>query len=125
MVSYEVSYEGSITMKILRTDKEWQDLLCVSQNQPVLVFKHSSVCPISARAYQEVASFLEEFTDVVSYMIVVQDTPDLKTQIADEMRVQHESPQVLFIYDKKVTAYQNHSDITNDWLVGEYKNYTT
>ncbi|MFD1363578.1 bacillithiol system redox-active protein YtxJ [Lentibacillus salinarum] len=86
-----------------------------SMEKPVLFFKHSTTCPISAGAFKEYNTYLESAgTDVDAFMVKVIETRELSNQIAEETDVKHESPQIFLIQDKEVLWHTSHSDITTD-----------
>ncbi len=67
------------------------DLLTQSEQEPVILFKHDFSCPISAAAHRQ----LERLPDPV-YLIDVSDQP-LSLGIADQIGVEHQSPQVIVL----------------------------
>ncbi|ALX49314.1 bacillithiol system redox-active protein YtxJ [Lentibacillus amyloliquefaciens] len=86
-----------------------------SMEKPVLLFKHSTTCPISAGAFEQYQSFLEKIGDELdAYMVKVIEDRAMSNQIAEETGVKHESPQVFLIQDEKVTWHTSHSKITTD-----------
>jgi len=80
-----------------------------SKERAVVVFKHSLTCPISARAYAEMAEFPGEVA-----LIEVQQARELSTEFARRLGVAHESPQVIVLRDGKVIWSASHFDITAD-----------
>lgn len=103
-------------MKIFNTIEEWNDILDQSNKEPVLVLKHSNTCPVSAKGYAEVEKFSKENPAVKVFVLIVQDALELKQQIAEEVDIVHESPQILFLKDRKVVYSANHHDITVEKL---------
>ncbi|SFE17969.1 bacillithiol system protein YtxJ [Lentibacillus persicus] len=86
-----------------------------SKDKPVLLFKHSTTCPISAGAFEQYQRYLEEAGDEIdAYMVKVIEDRAVSNQIAEETGVKHESPQIFLIQDKKVTWHTSHSKITAD-----------
>lgn len=81
-----------------------------SAEHQVFILKHSNVCPVSARAKEEVDKFAEGH-DV--YLVVVQEQRDLSSKLAEKLSVRHESPQFLRIEGGKATKVLNHGDIKN------------
>lgn len=67
------------------------DLLTQSQQEPVILFKHDFTCPISAAARRQ----LERVPNKV-YLVDVSDQP-LSLGIADQLGVEHQSPQVIVL----------------------------
>jgi len=81
----------------------------VSENETVLIFKHSTRCSISAmaKARLERIETLKQsiyYLDLISYR-------DISNFIAEKYKVQHESPQLLVLKNKQVVDVLNHSDI--------------
>ena len=77
------------------------------------VFKHSTSCPISARAATVVRS--HEFS-LPLYWINVIEGRALSNWVADEYDVPHQSPQLLEIRDGKVVRVLSHGYIRSDDL---------
>ncbi|WP_174615512.1 bacillithiol system redox-active protein YtxJ [Virgibacillus ihumii] len=86
-----------------------------STEKPVLLFKHSTTCPISAGAFKEYNAFLDSAEDNLDgYMVKVIESRDISNEIADKTSVKHESPQIFLIKDKEVLWNTSHSKITVD-----------
>jgi bacillithiol system protein YtxJ len=78
-----------------------------SNNEPIVIFKHSNTCPISSGAYNEI----EEVTMPVS-LVVVQKARDLSSEIAARTGLMHESPQILVLRNGAVVYSASHWNIT-------------
>ncbi len=70
-------------------------MLAVSQQQPVLVLKHSATCPVSAGAY--VAYEALEGDAPPRYVVTVQSDRAVSDFIAQTLDVRHESPQAILV----------------------------
>lgn len=88
-------------------DQVWEN----SANHPVIVFKHSITCPISANAFEEFKSYMEDAEEEAHYLIV-SEVRDVSNQIAETTNIQHQSPQILLIKDKNVVWDASHTKIT-------------
>lgn len=104
-----------------KTQIPWQKLTSIDQldevdesskEKPVLLFKHSTSCPISAmalnrfeRSYKENTAFEPYYLDLISYR-------DVSNEIANRYGVRHESPQVLLIKGAKAIYNTSHTAIT-------------
>ncbi|MNW28358.1 hypothetical protein D3C74_51830 [compost metagenome] len=101
------------TLNPIHTSEQLHAVLDASSDKPVLVFKHSTRCPISARAHQEVENYLRSANDNFEYgiILVVEDRP-VSLEAADVLQVKHESPQVILVKDGSVVWHTSHSDIT-------------
>ncbi len=98
----------------LASEKEWGELLEKSTEKLVLLFKHSTSCPVSAEAYQEFRSFVEKHTsDPYEYGLVkVIESRPVSNKIAEELDVKHQSPQLIVIKDNAVRWHDSHWRIT-------------
>ena len=85
------------------------DLLARSEGEPVLLFKHSTTCPISAAAYQQMSRL-----DAEVPIIVVQRSREVSNEVAARTGVRHESPQALVLRGGRVIWSASHWDVTAD-----------
>jgi bacillithiol system protein YtxJ len=80
-----------------------------SKEGPVLLFKHSLTCPISAAAYTQMGRLDHDVA-----LVVVQKARDISREVESRTGVRHESPQALIILDGKVIWSDSHWGITTD-----------
>lgn len=82
-------------------------------NQPGkrLLFKHSTICPISTAAHQEFEEYLKE-TDIPAAIILVREDRPVSNEVADRYEIKHESPQIFLIEDNQVKWHTSHWKIT-------------
>jgi bacillithiol system protein YtxJ len=83
-----------------------ENLLKDSKKKPVIVFKHSNACSISARAYREM-----ENVEGVN-ILEVQSARDVSHELASRTGVRHETPQVIILRDGKSVWNASHFDVT-------------
>ena len=84
-----------------------------SHERPVIVFKHSTTCPISTRAFREFESFLEAATPTAAYsLITVQHSREVSNEAAARLSVAHESPQAILIRHGRPVWSASHFEIT-------------
>lgn len=84
-----------------------------SKEKPVLLFKQSTTCPISAEAFNQYQSFLEESdADLSAYFVKVRETREVSNQITEDLDVRHQSPQILLVKDEKSVWDASHTSIT-------------
>lgn len=95
-------------MQELHTSDDWEKVVERSNNEPVLIIKHSTTCPISAAGYREFQSFN---TDTPKFCVIVQTSKELSRQIADDTNVAHESPQAILLKNGKAVWSASHYDI--------------
>ncbi len=80
-----------------------EKLITSSEQQPIVIFKHSTTCPISAAAYAE----MEQFEGEVA-LVEVQTARELSQAIERRTGISHESPQVLILSNGKVVWNASH-----------------
>ena len=100
----------------LQQDRDLEDLLDKSKTDPVLIFKHSTQCAISAQAYEEFVDFAEGADNLTCGSVLVIENRKLSNAIADRFGVRHQSPQALLIKDGRVIWHASHWSITTDSL---------
>ena len=84
-----------------------EELFARSHEGPVLLFKHSSSCPISARAYSQM-----EGVETPVSIVVVQQSRELSREIEQRTGVPHETPQALVLRDGRAVWNASHFDVT-------------
>jgi bacillithiol system protein YtxJ len=100
----------------LLQERDLEQLLERSKTDPVLIFKHSTQCPISTQAYEEFAEFVENANDLVCGTVLVIENRRLSNAIAERFGVRHESPQAILIKDGQATWHASHWSISSDSL---------
>lgn len=97
-----------------------------SIDAPVLVFKHSPTCGISAQAYDEIRAMLEKPLHVsAAYVVLVGEHRDLSRAIATRTNVRHESPQVLLLAGGKVKWHASHFRVTAERVAAAARQIST
>jgi bacillithiol system protein YtxJ len=105
-------------MERLTETHQLQHMLDRSGEEPVLLFKHSTVCPVSAAAHEELMRFTEseEAKRVrVGLIYVIEDRP-VSNEAAQRLEVKHESPQALLVRNGKAVWHASHWNITSEAL---------
>ena len=77
--------------------------------QPVILFKHSDTCGISARAFREMAKLEKPVA-----LVTVQKARALSNEIESRFALPHETPQVLVVRAGKLAWSASHFRITAD-----------
>ncbi|WP_324674706.1 bacillithiol system redox-active protein YtxJ [Hymenobacter sp. GOD-10R] len=89
------------------------DIVRESHEQPVLIFKHSTSCSISAAAKSKLE---RQWNDAglenakIYYLDLLRYRP-ISTQVAEQFGVRHESPQLLLIQDGECRYDASHMGI--------------
>lgn len=89
--------------------KAFEEMTDRSKERPVVIFKHSLTCPISAGAYDQMAEYQGEVA-----LIEVQRARALSTELENRLGVAHESPQVIVLRNGQVAWNASHFKITTD-----------
>jgi bacillithiol system protein YtxJ len=92
--------------------EELDRLLSESHTRPLLVFKHSYTCGISAEALDELHATSD--VDPNYAMVTVQTHREVSNAISKKLGVRHETPQALLIRNGKVVWAASHFRVTAD-----------
>lgn len=88
-----------------------------SHEQPVLLFKHSMSCGVSAEADEQVRQFLDATgAGVLCGLVVVQRSRPVSSAIVERFGIRHESPQALLLRDGRVVWHASHWKVTESAL---------
>lgn len=105
-----------LTPQVITALNTLQDLdaaLARSMTTPVLLFKHSTTCGLSAMAAEEVADLLTGAAiDADVYVVDVRGGRQVSNAIAERLKIRHESPQVLLVQDGVVRWHRSHASVT-------------
>ena len=98
----------------LESEKELENIKKASKNQPVIIFKHSTRCPVSqmALSWFERSWKEEEMENVAPFFLDLISYRSISNKIAEDFDVQHESPQLLLIRDGACVYHTSHSSIS-------------
>jgi bacillithiol system protein YtxJ len=93
---------------------ELDELLHESTHRPLLLFKHSYSCGISAEALDELVEHLNASApgSIRYAMVTVQTHRDVSNAVAKKLGVRHETPQALMIRDGRVVWAASHFRVT-------------
>jgi bacillithiol system protein YtxJ len=86
----------------------------VQQPGKHLLFKHSTTCPISAKANEEFQAFMSDAEGASAAMVLVIEDRPVSNHIAEEFAIKHESPQILLFEGGEVRWNTSHWKITKD-----------
>ncbi|GGN96115.1 bacillithiol system redox-active protein YtxJ [Saccharibacillus kuerlensis] len=106
------------TFTQITTSEQLEAAIRESQEKTVLLFKHSTRCPISAGAYKEAQRYLNDSpNEDAAYMLihVVEDRP-VSLEAADRLGVEHASPQAIVLKEGRAVWNTSHSRITSSAL---------
>lgn len=103
----------------LHTKDDLQNVWETSTEKPVFLFKQSTTCPVSAAAFDQFKTYVNENKadgDIAFYFVKVRETREVSNQIEADTKIKHESPQVFFIKNKEVLWNTSHLRIKQSSL---------
>ncbi len=93
--------------KEIQNTEELDRLIGKSNDKAIVLFKHSTTCPISAGVYQEISN-----ADADINLIVVQRARDVSNAVAEKTGIRHETPQAFVLKNGEVVYHASHYDVT-------------
>lgn len=108
--------EGQFQFDALSNTDQLLDAVNESENRAFLIFKHSTSCSISAVI---LSKFKKRYKDIVSVKFFQLDLlkyRSLSNEIAEIFEVEHQSPQIILVKNKKVIHHASHYDINTSDL---------
>src|SRR5689334_5461280 len=100
----------------LRRNEDLEQLLERSKEDRILIFKHSTQCPVSSAAYDEFLEFTHDAQDVSCGVVLVIENRKVSNTIASRLGVRHESPQAIVVENGREKWNASHWQITADAL---------
>lgn len=88
-----------------------QEVEAISNEKPVVIFKHSTRCSISRMALKQFEREYDLENAVDPYFLDLIAHRDISNEIADRFNVYHESPQLILIKNGKAVYDVSHSSI--------------
>ncbi|MBS3738426.1 bacillithiol system redox-active protein YtxJ [Mesohalobacter halotolerans] len=104
--------QKSLDWKVLEEVKQLDNALTVSQEKPVVIFKHSTRCGISRMVlnqFQSNADFNEDAV-LLLYLDLLAHR-DISDAISEKFGILHQSPQLIILYKGQVVHHASHSAI--------------
>lgn len=108
---------SSVNRIALTDESQLEDIIKISSEKPVLIFKHSSRCGISSMV-------LKRFENKISneekdyYLLDILNYRNISNLIAGKFQIQHQSPQLLVIKEGQVFANDSHFGVLDVNLEG-------
>lgn len=105
---------GGPELREIESTGDMKLVLAGSHKRPIFIFKHSTTCPISARAAARLNAYAGDNADEkpAFYWVKVIETRPASQALAETVEVKHESPQILLIEDGKAVWNTSHDEIT-------------
>ncbi len=87
------------------------EVTAISNEKPVVIFKHSTRCSISRMALKQFEREYDLNETVDAYFLDLIAHRDISNEIASRFNVYHESPQLILIKNGQAVYDVSHSDI--------------
>jgi bacillithiol system protein YtxJ len=87
------------------------EIITLSQEKPVIIFKHSTRCSISRMALKNFENEYDLGENVTPYFLDLISFREISNEIASRFNVVHQSPQLLLIVGGKSIYDVSHSSI--------------
>jgi bacillithiol system protein YtxJ len=101
------------SLKPLSNLEELERALAASDERPLLLFKHSPTCGVSAEALDELVAHLNDRRGDADYaLVVVQTHREVSNAVARKLGVRHETPQALLIKEGRAVWSASHFRVT-------------
>lgn len=92
------------------------EIVAVSGEKPVVIFKHSTRCSVSRMALKQFENEFDLADEVDTYFLDLISNRDVSNEIANRFEVIHQSPQLVLIKEGKSIYDASHSDIDAEEL---------
>ena len=100
----------------LENEQQLEEIILNSNNEPQIIFKHSTRCGVSSMAKNRLDK-KEQPEGMDFYYLDVIKHRNISNKIATDFDIRHQSPQVLIINDGKCIYQESHSGITMEEIV--------
>lgn len=105
-------YVDTMNWNRITSDAQLDTIKTESAKQPVLIFKHSTTCSISAMALSRMERNWNDQLGVKPYYLDLLANRPISNKIEQEFGVEHESPQVLLIRNGVCVYEASHMGIS-------------
>ena len=103
--------------KMLTSIDQLDEIDRISEERPVVIFKHSTRCGISAGAeYRLLQNWGFEPEDVILYHLDLLNYRSVSNAIAERYKVVHQSPQLLVVQKGQAIDQTSHHLVSADFI---------
>ena len=110
---------GTVNWIHLTDLSQLDEIVTLSDNKPIVIFKHSTRCSVSRFALKQFESEYDLTDRVDAYFLDLLEYRVISNEIASRFGVYHQSPQLLLIKEGKSVYDVSHSDIDAGELKGK------
>ncbi|MGY6558671.1 MAG: bacillithiol system redox-active protein YtxJ [Nitritalea sp.] len=99
--------------KSLQNTEHLREAISSSRQRPVVIFKHSTRCSISSMAWDRLKRNWSAEDDQIAdaYFLDLIQFREISNAVAQQLGIEHASPQVLVLRDGKVLYHESHMGI--------------
>ena len=108
--------ENKINWNELTDLVQLNEIIAISNEKPVAIFKHSTRCSVSRMALKQFENEFNNSDKVTPYFLDLIAHRDISNEIANRFGVTHQSPQLILIKNGKAIYNVSHSDIDAEEL---------
>jgi bacillithiol system protein YtxJ len=108
--------ENKINWNELTDLEQLNEIIAMSNEKPVAIFKHSTRCSVSRMALKQFENEFNSSDKVTPYFLDLIAHRDISNEIANRFGVTHQSPQLILIKEGKAVYNVSHSDIDAEEL---------
>lgn len=112
--------------KNIESETHFFEILEKSVNRPQLIFKHSTTCGVSGHAEMKLIDGTEQLNAHAdfNYLDLLQYR-SISNLIASELRVTHQSPQIIVVINKQPVYTVTHNAIDVKKILNAISNFAT
>jgi len=107
----KMASDSKINWVVLQDLGQLNEIIARSEEQPVVIFKHSTRCSVSRMALKQFENEFDLEEQVTPYFLDLIAFRDVSNEIASRFDVVHQSPQLLLVTNGKCAYNVSHSDI--------------
>lgn len=97
----------------LENEKQLDELILSSYTKPVLLFKHSTRCPVSTMAKKRLENDWDiEDGKITTVYLDLLNHRDISNMISEKTGVHHQSPQAILLRNGTVVYHSSHDSIS-------------
>jgi bacillithiol system protein YtxJ len=108
--------ENKINWNELTDLVQLDEIIAISNEKPVAIFKHSTKCSVSRMALKQFENEFNSSDKITPYFLDLIAHRDISNEIANRFGVTHQSPQLILIKNGKAIYNVSHSDIDAESL---------
>jgi bacillithiol system protein YtxJ len=108
--------ENKINWNELTDLGQLSEIIAISNEKPVAIFKHSTRCSVSRMALKQFENEFNSADKVTPYFLDLIEYRAISNEIANRFGVTHQSPQLILIKEGKAIYNVSHSDIDAEEL---------